>query len=103
MTSAGWGLASAKTLFAGTAFADCNGKSGPCRIADGTYHIVLPSGAKGPLPATRLLRGWSTAYEGTIRNRGVVDLMFACGYPVIAKDGLPRSCAKLAMEWFDQN
>ena len=109
MTSAGWGLASAKTIFAGTALADCNAKSGPCRIADGTYHIVLLSGAKGPLPAIRLLHGSGGEGEATIRNLGVVDLMLACGNAVIAPDGQPRrkgkvrSCAKLAMYWFDQN
>ena len=82
-------------LGAGTALADCNGQSGPCRIAGGTYHIVLPAGpaapgAAAPGPAILLLHGWGGEGEGMIRNRAMVDLMLARGYAVIAPDGQPR-------------
>ena len=84
-------LALGLALLGGAATADCNGETGPCQIAGGTYHIVLPPGATGPLPAILLLHGWGGEGEGTIRNRGMVDLMLARGYAVIAPDGQPRA------------
>lgn len=90
MNRTGWGITLGFTLWAGAALADCNGQSGPCRIDSGTYHIVLPPGASGPVPAILLLHGWGGEGEGSIRNRGMVDLMLARGYAVIAPDGQPR-------------
>jgi polyhydroxybutyrate depolymerase len=69
-------------LVASTAAADCNGESSPCKLPNGTYHIVLPEGVTGPVPAILLL--------GTIRNKGMVNLMLGRGYAVIAPDGQPR-------------
>jgi polyhydroxybutyrate depolymerase len=70
--------------------ADCNGDSGPCKLANGTYHIVLPEGATGPIPAVLLLHGYGGEGVGTIRNKGMVNLMLSRGYAVIAPDGQPR-------------
>ena len=84
------GAAMGLMLLAGAAMADCNGDAGPCRIAGGTYHIVLPQGAAAPLPAILLLHGYGGEGVGSIRNRGMVDLMLSRGYAVIAPDGQPR-------------
>jgi polyhydroxybutyrate depolymerase len=77
-------------LFATTAAADCNGASGPCELPNGTYHIVLPEGATGPVPAILLLHGYGGEGLGTVRNKGMVNLMLGRGYAVIAPDGQPR-------------
>lgn len=78
------------SLAAGAAQADCAAASGPCTIAGGTYHIVVPEGAAGPVPAIMLLHGYGGEGVGTLRNRPMVDLMLARGYAVIAPDGQPR-------------
>jgi polyhydroxybutyrate depolymerase len=77
-------------LIATTAAADCNGASGPCEVANGTYHIVLPEGATEPVPAILLLHGYGGEGVGTIRNKGMVNLMLGRGYAVIAPDGQKR-------------
>ena len=86
----GLALTVTTSLCATVAAADCNGVDAPCRLANGTYHIVLPEGAKGPIPAILLLHGYGGEGVGTIRNRGMVDLMLGRGYAVIAPDGQPR-------------
>ncbi len=91
MNRTGRGITLALAIWAGAAGADCNGESGPCRVDGGTYHIVLPRGVEGPLPAILLLHGWGGEGVGSIRNRGMVDLMLDRGYAVIAPDGQPRS------------
>jgi polyhydroxybutyrate depolymerase len=80
----------ALVLLAGTASADCGPKAGPCDIPGGTYHIVLPEGSDGPVPAILLLHGYGGEGLGTIRNRPMVNLMLGRGYAVIAPDGQPR-------------
>jgi polyhydroxybutyrate depolymerase len=90
MTRPRLALSVAAALWATAAAADCNGAAGPCRVAEGTYHIVLPEGGTGPIPAILLLHGYGGEGVGTIRNRGMVDLMLRRGYAVIAPDGQPR-------------
>jgi polyhydroxybutyrate depolymerase len=87
-----WGCALTVTtaLCATVAAADCNGAPGPCKLANGTYHIVLPEGVTGPVPAILLLHGYGGEGLGTIRNKGMVNLMLGRGYAVIAPDGQPR-------------
>lgn len=72
------------------ATADCNSTADPCRLDNGTYHIVLPEREAGPHPAILLLHGYSGQGLGTIRNKGMVNLMLARGYAVIAPDGQKR-------------
>jgi polyhydroxybutyrate depolymerase len=78
------------TLWAAAVAADCNGAPTPCKLDNGTYHIVLPEGVTGPLPAIMLLHGYGGEGLGTIRNKGMVSLMLMRGYAVIAPDGQPR-------------
>ena len=81
-------------VWATVAAADCNGAPVPCRLANGTYHIVLPEGATGPVPAIVLLHGYGGEGVGVIRNTGMVSVMLARGYAVIAPDGQPRQNGK---------
>ena len=83
-------LAIGASLLASVAAADCNGAAGPCKMANGTYHIVLPPSATGPVPAILLLHGYGGEGLGTIRNKAMVNLMRGRGYAVIAPDGQPR-------------
>lgn len=76
-------------LMTGVAHADCGPEAGACKIAGGTYHIALPDGAKGPVPAIFLLHGYGGEGLGLIRNK-MVGLMTGRGYAVIAPDGQPR-------------
>ncbi|MCX7289192.1 MAG: prolyl oligopeptidase family serine peptidase [Rhodobacterales bacterium] len=96
MTRAFSGLSTAvgAMLLAGIAAADCNGAAGPCMMPNGTYHIVLPPDATGPVPAIMLLHGYGGDGLGMIRNAGMVDLMLARGYAVIAPDGQLRDNGK---------
>ncbi len=82
-------LALILTLLAGAAHAGCGPETAACKIAGGSYHIVLPQGAKGPVPAILLLHGYGGEGLGTIRNK-MVQLMQDRGYAVIAPDGQPR-------------
>jgi polyhydroxybutyrate depolymerase len=86
----GWTLAAAASVPASTALADCNGATEACKLPNGTYHIVLPEGATGPVPAIMLVHGYGGEGLGTIRNKGMVNLMLQRGYAVIAPDGQPR-------------
>ena len=76
---------------ASVAMADCNGESEACKVPNGSYHIALPQGATGPVPAVMLLHGYGGEGLGTIRNKAMVNLMLGRGYAVIAPDGQLRS------------
>jgi polyhydroxybutyrate depolymerase len=80
----------AAALSATDAAADCNGAPEACKLANGTYHIVLPEGATSPVPAIFLLHGYGGEGVGSIRNKGMVGLMLRRGYAVIAPDGRLR-------------
>lgn len=86
----GLSLTGALSLLGSVALADCNGAAEACKLPNGTYHIVLPDGATGPVPAIMLIHGYGGEGVGTIRNKGMVDLMLRRGYAVIAPDGQPR-------------
>lgn len=77
------------SVFSTGAIAGCGDAKQPCKIAKGTYHLVLPPDATAP-PAVLLLHGFGGQGEGLIRNKGIVDVFLARGYAVIAPDGQPR-------------
>jgi polyhydroxybutyrate depolymerase len=81
----------ALVLMTGAASADCGPDAGACKIPGGTYHIALPDGVKGRVPAILLLHGYGGEGLGTIRNKPMVNLMLGRGYAVIAPDGQPRA------------
>lgn len=91
MKTSGYGLVLGLTLCGTAAKADCNGAAVACKVTGGTYHIVLPEGTTGPVPAIMLLHGYGGEGLGTIRNRAMVNLMLGRGYAVIAPDGQVRS------------
>lgn len=74
------------------ALADCGGDPGPCTIAEGTYHAVLPEGAA--LGTVLFLHGWGGTGEGTLTDRGMVGALTSRGYALIAPDGVPREGGK---------
>lgn len=76
-------------LLASTAQAGCNGDPAPCQTAHGTYHLERPEGI-GPHKAVMFLHGFGGSGAGTLRNRGMVGVLLARGYAVIAPDGQPR-------------
>lgn len=76
------------------AAADCNGAPEPCQISGGTYHIVLPEGAKGPYPAVLLLHGYGGEGVGFVRNAAMAKPFLERGYAVIAPDGQSRAIGK---------
>lgn len=84
----GFGLAAA--ICPTLAAAGCNDSGDPCQIANGTYHILLPDGASGPVPAVMILHGYGADGEGFIRNTGLTSAMLDRGYAVIAPDGQLR-------------
>lgn len=84
-------LAILLSLLAPVAFAGCNDAGEPCAVASGTYHIVMPQGATGPVPALILLHGFTGQGMDVMRSRNVVDVALARGYAVIAPDGEPRA------------
>lgn len=83
---------------AGPASADCAGAGGACEVAGGTYHIALPEGAEGPVPALVFLHGWGASGEGMMRM-GIDEVATARGYAVIAPDGLPRGEGQGGGSW----
>lgn len=74
-------------LVSTTAAADCNGAAGPCDLPNGTYHIVLPEGTTGPVPAIIPPHGYGGKGLGSIRNKRMVNPMLGRGCAVIAPDG----------------
>jgi polyhydroxybutyrate depolymerase len=92
MTNSGLGpaIALGLSVCATTATADCYGVPDACRVANGTYHIVMPTEHADTVPAIMFLHGHGGDGLGTMRNSGMVDLMLERGYAVIAPDGQTR-------------
>lgn len=84
-------LALVLAVFSTAARADCNGDPGPCTIDSGTYHIVLPTGAEGAVPAVMILHGYGGSGDGMLQNKAMADTFLQRGYAVIAPDGQLRS------------
>lgn len=83
---------------AGPASAGCAGAAGACAVAGGAYHVALPEGAGGPVPALVFLHGWGGSGEGVMRM-GIAEAAVARGYAVIAPDGLPRGEGRGGGTW----
>ncbi len=75
-----------------TAQAACADAAGPCEIAEGSYHLVLPENHNGqPLPVVMFLHGYGSQGGATIRNKKLRDPILARGYALIAPNGIPRT------------
>lgn len=84
-------LAFVLALGATTASAGCNDGGAPCAVPLGTYHIAMPPGATGPVPALILLHGFTGQGMDVMRTKNVLDVALARGYAVIAPDGELRT------------
>lgn len=82
------------TFSASIAAADCAGSPEPCSLPNGTYHIALPEGATGPLPAILMLHGYGGDGVSFVRNEGIARPFLDQGYAVIAADGQMRASGK---------
>ncbi|MGC1427127.1 MAG: alpha/beta fold hydrolase [Albidovulum sp.] len=72
------------------AFADCEDKTGPCRITNGEYHIKRPEGVSGAVPAVVFLHGYGGNGAGVYNNTGMVNAILDRGYALIAPTGRDR-------------
>ena len=81
------------------AAAGCAGAEGPCEVASGTYHLALPEGAEGPVPAVVFLHGWGSGGEAMVENMGLAEAVVARGYAFVAPDGLPRGGGRSGRTW----
>ncbi|MFV2035651.1 MAG: hypothetical protein ACC631_11210, partial [Halocynthiibacter sp.] len=77
----------------GAARAGCAGAEAPCKVAMGSYHIVLPetAGESTPLPVVVFLHGAGGSGGNVLRNRAMVDAILARGYALIAPNGIVRA------------
>ncbi|MEM7721771.1 MAG: prolyl oligopeptidase family serine peptidase [Pseudomonadota bacterium] len=75
-----------------------NDRDAPCEIDLGTYHIALPDGARGPIPAVMFLHGAGGRGVGVIRNIDVASAFLDRGYAVIGPNGLDRP-GRLGRGW----
>ncbi|MEM7721767.1 MAG: polyhydroxybutyrate depolymerase [Pseudomonadota bacterium] len=78
----------ALTLATSPALAACNGEAAPCETDLGTYHIVLPENAEGPIPAILYLHGVGGRGETATNNAAFTQAFLDRGYAVIGADGL---------------
>jgi len=85
-------IAAVLALWSGAGNAGCLQDAAPCAIDSGTYHIERPAGIDPQirLPAVMFLHGWGASGQATMSNRGMVDILLARGYAVIAPDGRLR-------------
>lgn len=85
-------LAAVMALFlcAGPLQAGCGAAPEPCRIATGSYHVVLPAKPAPAAPAVVFLHGWGASGADMLRLSAMVETVTARGYALILPDGLPR-------------
>ncbi len=67
--------------------AGCGPQAGACEIENGTYHIALPSTVGPATGMVMYLHGFGSSGGGAMKNTGMVNLLLARGYAVIAPDG----------------
>ncbi|MCV6596719.1 MAG: alpha/beta fold hydrolase [Mangrovicoccus sp.] len=62
-----------------------------CQVETGRYHVALPDGQSGPVPAVLFLHGWGSNGANALGNAKIAAPILARGYALITPDGLPRS------------
>lgn len=68
----------------------CAGLEGRCSVETGSYHILLPPDATGPVPAVMMLHGYGADGLAMLRHDQVAPPLLARGYAVIAPNGRDR-------------
>ena len=86
-----WLAGAAFGLAASSAMAACGGMQVACQLPSGQYHILLPDGAAGPVPAVMFLHGAGGTGAGVMRNGAMCESLLARGYALIAPSGLSRT------------
>lgn len=76
----------------------CGGDETPCETSLGAYHVALPEGAEGPLPAFVYFHGAGGSGKG-IAQAPFAQALTARGYVVIAPDGLKRPNSRFGPGW----
>lgn len=87
---AGLALVLAALFGGGTESAACGAADTACKVRTGSYRIVLPEQATGPVPAVVFLHGYGSSGAGILKNQTLVQSLTARGYAVIAPDGSMR-------------
>ena len=64
------------------------GRDTDCIIPSGTYRIVLPDGASGPIGAVVFAHGYQGSAEGAMKNAGLIRMATDRGLAFIALDAL---------------
>lgn len=77
-------------LFAAAPVLAC-GPDTDCEVDGGSYRLLIPDGADGPVPALLWLHGWGGSAEGVMKNRSMRERLTQRGYALIAPLGLPRA------------
>jgi polyhydroxybutyrate depolymerase len=72
------------------AAAGCGTADSACTVESGTYRIVLPDQAEGPVPAVVFLHGFGSSGAGILKNTALVSAVTERGYALIAPDGTLR-------------
>ncbi len=84
-------LLAALAICLGTgAHAGCLDAPDPCETPMGSYHIVLPDGATGQVPALMFLHGAGGSGASAVRPGGMARAALERGYAVIGPNGLDR-------------
>lgn len=78
-------LAGIICFLATSAEAGCGQNPQPCNMPDGSYHVLSPDTPTGQ--AVVFLHGHGGSGAGSLGNAGMVNVLLARGYTVIAPDG----------------
>ena len=78
--------------------ADCGGADDPCLIEGGSYHIAMPEGVDGPVPAFIYFHGAGGSGRN-IANMAFAKALNARGYAVVAPNGLVRPNTRFGPGW----
>ncbi|MEV8467695.1 alpha/beta fold hydrolase [Fluviibacterium sp. DFM31] len=93
-----WMLCAALAL-AGTPAAACPDPALACQVKGGAYHIALPEGTTGPVPALIWLHGLGGSGASSIRAATVAQPFLDRGWAVIAPNGSPMTTRPSGYRW----
>ncbi len=77
----------------------CTGTQDPCETPMGSYHIILPERADGPVPALFFFHGAGGSGRGMTKGGGMARPFLDRGYAVISPNGLKRPNSRFGPGW----